>query len=582
MNIIDIKVPDIGNGIYATVAEIYFHKDMNINIDDNILMLETDKSAMEIPSEYCGIVQEVLVKVGDKVKTDDIILKMKINDKELSNNPNDIKPSNLQHDVALLEIVSDFSCDLLVIGGGPGGYAAAFRAADLGQNVILIERDSVLGGVCLNVGCVPSKTLLHIAKVINEVNYLKDCKILTGDIAYDITKIVSHKNNIINQFTTGLAQLAAKRNIQIIYGNAFFVDNNVVKIESNNSVVVKFTNAIIATGSYNRELDLLNNAIKSSGIKDQFDTKRIMYSTEALNLNDIPQKLLIIGGGVIGLEMAEIYNTLGSEVTVVEAGNNILCGVDHDLINILSKSLTKKNIKVYTNATCINFDTLIDGISVMINNNGTNNVMKFDKILIAIGRLPNSINLNLQNIGVKLDAKDYIVINDQCQTNINNIYAIGDVVGQPMLAHKASYEGKIAAQNCAGSVSYRDASVIPNVAYTNPEISWVGVTENAAAEQQLAVNIAKFPRIASARAASECDVDGFTKIICDKTTGKIIGGAIVGLHASELIAEITLAIEMGCSIDDIALTIHPHPTLSEGVALTCEILNETIVDLAIK
>ncbi|MCE3268141.1 MAG: lpdA [Burkholderiales bacterium] len=466
--------------------------------------------------------------------------------------------------------MSKIECEVLVLGAGPGGYTAAFRAADLGKKVILIEKYSTLGGVCLNVGCIPSKALLHVAKVINEAEEISHHGVDFGKPKLDIDKIREYKSGVVNKLTGGLAGLAKQRKVQIIQGTAQFNSPNTVVVETPlGAQTIHFENAIIAAGS---------SSFKVPGFP--FNDPRVIDSTGALELKDIPKKMLVVGGGIIGLEMAEVYSTLGSEITVVELGEYLIPSADRDVVRVLEQRIKKRFKAIYTKTKCTKVEAREDGLYVMFEgDNAPKEIMKFDKILVAAGRRPNGKTIGAQKAGINVNDDGFISVDKQCRTNIPHIYAIGDIVGQPMLAHKATHEGRIAAENCANLKSYFDARVIPAIAYTDPEVAWMGVTEAEAKAQGLAIEVGKFPWAASGRALGNGRDDGFTKIITDKNTHKIIGAAIVGVNAGELLAETVLALEMDCDIHDVALTIHAHPTLSESVAFACEIVDGSITDL---
>lgn len=479
------------------------------------------------------------------------------------------------------EQIKEISCDVVVLGAGPGGYTAAFRASDLGLKTVLVNDFPTLGGVCLNVGCIPSKTLLHAAEIVNDIKHAQDFGISVSKLSIDFKKLKEHKNKIIKKLTDGLAYLAKQRKVEVITGYGEFVNQHTIAVKNNNQVIahVKFKNAIIAVGS-----SINKNMVKMP------ESKNIIYSTEGLELQDMTnnKQMLIIGGGIIGLEMAEIYASLGVAVSVIEKGAQLIPAADADLVKVLQDKLVKNhNIKIYTSTTINKVDVIEyddqEKILVEFSDDKTNEIRKteFDRVLVAVGRTPNGHKISAQNAEIFVDEKGFIPVNSKGQTNVSNIYAIGDVVGNPMLAHKASYEAKIAAANCAGQELHFDASVIPSIAYTNPEIAWVGITEKEAKTQGIEIEIGKFPWIASGRALANDATDGFTKIIAKKSNGQIIGGGIVGQNAGELLAEIALAIETACKIEDITHTIHAHPTLSESVALAAEMIEGTITDLYI-
>ena len=437
------------------------------------------------------------------------------------------------------------------------------------QKVILIEKHENLGGVCLNVGCIPSKALLHVAKVINDAKAMESHGVSFGKMKLDIDKIREYKNGIVAKLTGGLKGLASKRKVEVVSGSAKFVSNSEVIVSmSKDKRHIRFKNAIIATGSHSFKLPGL-----------PYEDPRIIDSTGALNLQDIPANMLIIGGGIIGMEMAEVYSTLGAKVTVVELGESIIPGADRDLVKVLENRMKKTLYAIKTKTVCTKFVPKTNGIHVTLKNDASEETHIYDKILVCVGRRPNGKDIEATNAGVYVDERGFIPVNKQCKTNIDNIYAIGDVVGQPMLAHKATHEGKVAAENCAGMKSYFDARTIPSVAYTDPEIAWMGVTEHEAKEKNIAIEVGKFPWAASGRALGNGRDDGFTKVIVDKATNKLIGAGIVGVSAGELLAEAVLALEMDCDIHDVALSVHAHPTLSETIAFACEMIDGSITDL---
>lgn len=467
--------------------------------------------------------------------------------------------------------MNQINCDVVVLGAGPGGYTAAFRAADLGKNVVLIEKHTTLGGVCLNVGCIPSKALLHITKVINEAEEVSHHGVIFNKPEIDINKIRDFKSSVVNKLTKGLTGLAKARKVQVIQGTAEFSSAYTIDIvgSDGNKTQIKFTNAIIAAGSHSFKVPTFD-----------FNHPAIIDSTGALELKNIPQKMLVVGGGIIGLEMAEVYSTLGAKVTIVEMGAGLIPGADRDLVKVLENRIKKRYENIYTNTKCTKIEYQGDGVLVTFEGtNAPTEAQKFDKVLVAAGRRPNGKNIGAEHAGINVNEQGFIPVDKQQRTNIEHIFAIGDIVGQPMLAHKATHEGRIAAENCAGMKSYFDARVIPGIAYTDPEIAWVGVTETEAKAKNMEIEIGKFPWAASGRAIGNAREDGFTKIITDKNTHKIIGAGIVGINAGELLAETGLAIEMDANIHDVALTIHAHPTLSESIAFACEIVDGSITDL---
>jgi dihydrolipoamide dehydrogenase len=572
MSSLELKVPDIGGVSNVNVAEVYVKVGDVIKKDDNLVMLETDKATMEVPAEADGTITEVKVSVGSKVSEGDVLVKITA---ETQSQSSALKPETSTSTVISGATASnsnaDIVCDVLVLGAGPGGYTAAFRAADLGKKVVLVEKYATLGGVCLNVGCIPSKALLHVAKVINEADEMEKHGISFGRPKLNIDKIRDYKAGVVKKLTQGLSGLAKQRKVQVVTGVGKFTSAYTLSVTDtdNNTKTIQFTNAIIAAGSH---------SFKVPGFP--FDDPRIIDSTGALELEDIPKSLLIVGGGIIGLEMAEVYSTLGSQVTVVELGSSLIPGADRDLVKVLEARIKKRYSAIYTNTKCEKVEAKKDGIYVTFNGESVPTaVHKFDKVLVAAGRRPNGQKINAEVAGVNVDERGFISVDKQCRTNVPHIFAIGDIVGQPMLAHKATHEGRVAAENCAGLKSYFDARVIPGIAYTDPEVAWVGVTEAEAKSQGLEIEVGKFPWAASGRALGNGRDDGFTKIITDKKTHKIIGAGIVGVNAGELLAETVLAIEMDCDIHDVALSVHAHPTLSESIAFACEIIDGSITDL---
>lgn len=577
MSILEIRVPDIGGHSDVNVAEVYVKVGDKINIDDNLIMLETDKATMEVPADKAGTITEVLVKVGSKINEGDVIIKVEAAGETKSTDPAPVTKEVPAKEItapqaatAPAPVAGEISCDVVVLGAGPGGYTAAFRSADLGLNTVLIEKHPTLGGVCLNVGCIPSKALLHVAKVINEADEMSHHGVSFGKPALDIDKIRDFKSGVVGKLTKGLDGLAKQRKVQKVQGLAKFTSPYTIEVDTaEGKKTVRFKNAIIAAGSH---------SFKVPGFP--FDDPRVIDSTGALTLENIPEKMLVVGGGIIGLEMAEVYSTLGSKITVVELGDGLIPGADRDVVKVLENRVKKRYEAILTKTKCAKVEPKIDGIWVTFEGPGApTEPQKFDKILVAAGRRPNGKTIGAEAAGVIVQDNGFIPADKQQRTNVSHIYAIGDVIGQPMLAHKAVHEGRVAAENCAGMKSFFDARVIPGIAYTDPEVAWVGVTETEAKAQGLEIEVGKFPWAASGRALGNGRDDGFTKIITDKNTHKIIGAAIVGSNAGELLAETCLAIEMDCDIHDVALTVHAHPTLSESVAFACEIVDGSITDL---
>ncbi|MDX2345705.1 MAG: dihydrolipoyl dehydrogenase [Legionella sp.] len=466
-------------------------------------------------------------------------------------------------------MTKQMKADVVVIGSGPGGYTAAFRAADLGKKVILVERFGTLGGVCLNVGCIPSKALLHIAKFVDEAAEMPDLGVNLGKLSFDSKKLVAWKNKVINKLTGGLAALAKQRKVTTVTGVAEFASANQITVDSaDGKISIDFEQAIIAVGSEAVSLPFIP------------EDKRIFTSTGALELKDIKGSLLVLGGGIIGLEMATVYSALGVDVTVVEFADQLMPGADKDLVNILQKRMTKKGVKCFTKTKVTAVDAKKDGIHVTMEGaHATTKPEVFAQVLVAVGRAPNGLKIAADKAGVNVDERGFIAVDKQQRTNVSHIFAIGDVVGQPMLAHKAIPEGKVAAEVIAGMKHSFDPSCIPSVAYTDPEIAWTGLTERDAKAEGVKYEKAAFPWAASGRALSMGREEGMTKLLFCPDTKRILGGGIVGLNAGDLIAEVTLAIEMCCDVEDIALTIHPHPTLAETIAQSAEMFEGTITDL---
>lgn len=565
MSSVEIKVPAIGGHSDVTVAEVYIKVGDQVNLNDNLIMLETDKATMEVPADKAGIVSEVLVKVGSKINEGDAIIKLS------ATAPAVVAAQPTQPPLAAsTAAAAEISCDVVVVGAGPGGYTAAFRAADLGLNTVLIEKHASLGGVCLNVGCIPSKALLHVAKVINEAEEMTQHGVNFGKPQLDIDKIREFKAGVVNKLTKGLDGLAKQRKVQRVQGVAKFTSPYTLMVETSaGNQTVRFKNAIIAAGSHAFKLPGLSSA-----------DPRVLDSTSALALEDIPEQMLVIGGGIIGLEMAEVYSSLGSKISVVELGTGLIPGADRDVVKVLENRIKKRYAAIYLNTQCTQLESKADGIWVTFAGPGAPTAaQRFDKVLVAAGRRPNGKTLAAEAAGVVVTDTGFIPTDNRQLTNVPHIYAIGDISSQPMLAHKAVHEGRVAAENCAGLKAFFDARVIPGIAYTDPEVAWVGVTESEAKAQGLEIEVGKFPWAASGRALGNGRDDGFTKIITEKKSQRVIGAAIVGAGAGELLAETCLAIEMGCDIHDVALTVHAHPTLSESVAFACEIVDGSITDL---
>ncbi|WP_036243060.1 dihydrolipoyl dehydrogenase [Methylobacter luteus] len=467
---------------------------------------------------------------------------------------------------------STLHAEVLVLGGGPGGYTAAFRAADLGKQVVLVERHAVLGGVCLNVGCIPSKALLHIAQIVHEAEEFEHHGVHFGKPTFDIDKIRAWKESVSGALNDGLARLAKQRKVNVIQGIGKFTSSNTLEVQAESGVqTIRFDQAIIAAGSHATKIPTFPT-----------DDPRLWDSTDALALKEIPKKLLIVGGGIIGLEMATVYHALGSEISVVELMDQIIPGCDNDLVTPLYRRIKKQYKNIWLETRVASIEALKEGLKVSFEGEGAPDSDLFDAVLVAVGRRPNGKSIGAEQAGVNVDDMGFIAVDKQQRTNVPHIFAIGDIVGNPMLAHKASHEGKIAAEVAAGHKAGFDALTIPAVAYTDPEVAWMGLTENQAKEQGIDYDRAAFPWAASGRSLSLGRKEGLTKIICEKETGRILGAGIVGTNAGELIAEAVLALEMGADAEDISLTIHSHPTLSETFAFAAEMIAGTITDLYIK
>lgn len=581
--IIEVVVPDIGNFDSVDVIEVQVKAGDVIAKEDSLITLESDKASMDIPSPHAGTVKELKVKVGDKVAKGTLILTLEAAASDAPAKKEalaaaaaaiDAKPAVAAPAPASVAVgAADLHAEVLVLGSGPGGYTAAFRAADLGKKVVLVERYATLGGVCLNVGCIPSKALLHTAKVITEAEETGHHGVSFGAPKIDLEQLRNWKaNEVVAKLTGGLAQMAKQREVTTVTGVGQFTSPNQLKVTSADGKVttVAFDNAIIAAGS---------QAIKMPGVADD---PRIMDSTGALELYDIPQRMLLVGGGIIGLEMGTVYDALGSKVTVVELADGLIQGCDRDLVRPLQKRMEKRFEKILLSTKVAKMEPQKDGIHVSFEGENAIEPQVYDRVLVAIGRRPNGKNIGAENAGVAVDDHGFIAVDKQMRTNVPHIFAIGDIVGQPMLAHKASHEAKVAAEVIAGHKVEFQALAIPSVAYTDPEVAWAGMTETEAKAQGIAIEKASFPWAASGRALSIARTEGATKLIFDKETHRLIGAGIVGTNAGELLAETVLAIEMGADAEDLGLTIHSHPTLSETVGFAAEMKEGTITDLYIK
>ena len=572
-----IYIPNIGDFDSVEVIEIMVKVGDKINIEDSLITVESDKASMDIPSPASGLIKSLDIKVGDEVKEGSLILSI---DSEIEDT-SEVKASEGKKQPTQKKETqpspqnekSDEEYDVAVLGSGPGGYTAAFRAADLGLKVVLIERYTTIGGVCLNVGCIPSKALLHTAKVITDAEDTASHGVSFNQPKIDLDQLRNWKSNkVVKKLTMGLAQMAKQRDVKVIEGEGKFASSNqiTVNLKDGAKKIIGFKSAIIAAGS------------QSSKIPNTPDDERIMDSTGALELKDIPKKLLIIGGGIIGLEMGTVYEALGSEVSVVELSDGLIQGCDRDIVKPLHRRMEKRFENIWLKTKVTNIETIKEGVVVYFEGDDVPEKLTFDRVLVAVGRKPNGHKIDAEKAGVKVDEHGFIDVDKQMKTNVDHIYAIGDIVGQPMLAHKATHEGKVAAEVIAGEKVEFQAMTIPSVAYTDPEIAWAGITEDEAKLKEIEIEKAVFPWAASGRAISTNRTEGMTKLIFDKKTNRIIGAGIVGTNAGELIAETVLSIEMGADAHDIGLSIHPHPTLSESVAMASEIKEGSITDLYIK
>jgi dihydrolipoamide dehydrogenase len=588
MSVQEVRVPDIGDFSDVPIIEIHVGAGDAVAVDDPIITLESDKATMDVPAPIAGTVTAIPVSVGDTVSEGDVILSVEVAEAEAAPADEAAQPATAATASAVEPAAppptsaaaptpapvpsgraADFEAEVLVLGSGPGGYTAAFRAADLGANVVLVERYPSLGGVCLNVGCIPSKALLHAAKVVAETKEMAENGISFGEPTIDVDKLRGWKESVVNRLTRGVGGLAKQRKVEVVTGVGTFSSPNTLDVEMDGETrTVSFQNAIIAAGSESAKLPFIPH-----------DDPRVITSTGALELTEIPERMLVVGGGIIGLEMAAVYYQLGTRVTVVELLDQLIPGTDADLIAPLQKMITKQyeNIFVGTKVTAV--DANDSGLTVHFDGAKAPETDTFDQVLVAVGRQPNGAAIGAEKAGVIVDGRGFISVDKQQRTNVPHIFAIGDVVGQPMLAHKATHEGKVAAEVACGQKSYFDARVIPSVAYTDPEVAWVGVTENEAKAAGVAYGKGTFPWAASGRSLSLGRSEGLTKLIFDETTERVIGCGIVGPSAGDLISEAALAIEMGADAADIALTVHPHPTLSETVAFSAEAFEGTITDL---
>ena len=605
-NLINIQVPDIGDYKNIPVIEIFVKVGDTVAVEDSLLTLESDKATLDVPSSHAGIIKEIKVKVGDKISEGSVVVVLEASTTEpapasvsappittataTTSAPDTQTPTPAAQPTtptapvteALADIPHDLSCEMLVLGAGPGGYSAAFRAADLGMDVVLVERYATLGGVCLNVGCIPSKALLHSVAVMDEARHLSAHGISFAEPQIDIDKLRDYKDSVVSKLTTGLAGMAKIRKVNVVQGVGQFIDPHHLQVTTTDgegkqtSKTIRFKQAIIAAGS---------RVIKLPFIPED---PRIVDSTGALELRQIqgklPSKMLILGGGIIGLEMGTVYSSLGARLDVVEMMDGLMQGADRDLVKVWQKHNTHRFDNIYTNTKTVAVEAREDGIYVTFEKaNDTSTApaepQRYDMVLVAVGRAPNGLLIGAEHAGVAVNERGFINVDAQMRTNVPHIFAIGDIVGQPMLAHKAVHEAHVAAESAHGEKAFFDVRQIPSVAYTDPEVAWAGLTEEQVKAQNIAIKKGVFPWQASGRAIANGRDEGFTKLIFDATTGRILGGGIVGTGAGDLISEVCLAIEMGADSIDIGKTIHPHPTLGESIGMAAEVADGHCTDV---
>ncbi len=582
MATVEVKVPDIGNYHDVPVIELLVQPGDTVKKDQGLVTLESDKATMEVPAPVAGVVSALRVKLGDTLSEGAVVAVLETAAAALA--PAAATPAAAPTAPAAPQAAAatpapkaaaasgrraDMECRVVVLGAGPGGYSAAFRAADLGLDTVLVERYPSLGGVCLNVGCIPSKALLHAARVIDEAASFAAHGVSFGAPRIDLDKLRAHKDKVVGQLTGGLAGMAKQRKVRVVQGVGRFVSPHEIEVASaEGPTLVRFEQAIIAAGS---------QAVKLPGFP--WDDPRMMDSTDALELKDIPKSLLVVGGGIIGLEMACVYEALGSQVTVVELLDQLMPGADPDLVRPLQQRLAKRYAGIHLKVKVAKIEASKAGLIATFEGDKAPPQQTYDRVLVAVGRAPNGRKIGADAAGVVVNERGFIPVDRQMRTNVPHIFAIGDLVGNPMLAHKAVHEGHVAAEVCAGLKSEFVARVIPSVAYTDPEIAWVGVTEAQAKAEGLHYGVGKFPHAASGRAIGIGRTEGFTKLIFDEASHRIIGAGIVAPNAGDLISEAALAIEMGAEAADIGLTIHPHPTLSESVGMAAETYEGTVTDI---
>ena len=590
---VEIRIPDLGGVDDVTVVEILVSAGDRVAVDDGLVTLESDKASMDVPTTVAGTVKQIALETGATVSEGDLIATIEAeagaDESAAEEAPSDSAGSDTTPEAAgapagrsgaaetppMPDVDADLHCQVLVLGAGPGGYTAAFRAADLGRKVILVERHPSLGGVCLNVGCIPSKALLHVGRVMEEAADLGKHGVTFGEPEVDLDGLRSFKEGVVSRLTKGLAGLAGMRKVEVVRGTGRFTSPHTLAVDgADGETTIGFEQAIIAAGS---------RVVEIPGIP--WDDPRVMDSTGALELADVPERLLLIGGGIIGLEMAMVYGSLGSELTIVEMLDGLVPGCDRDLVKPLERRLKRRfKAKIHLGTRVATVEATEEGpgrggLLATFDGEKAPEPQTYDRVLVAVGRRPNGDRIGAEAAGVAVDERGFIAVDKQQRTNVAHVFAIGDVTGQPMLAHKATHEGKVAAEVAAGEKSAFDARVIPSVAYTDPEIAWVGLTETQAAEDGTAYELGTFPWSASGRSLGMGRSDGMTKILFDPSTHRVLGAGIVGPSAGDLIAELALAIELGAEAGDLALTVHPHPTLSETVALAAEAYEGTITDL---
>ncbi|MFC5511565.1 dihydrolipoyl dehydrogenase [Massilia jejuensis] len=604
MSTVEVKVPNIGDFKDVEIIELMVKPGDTIKVDQSLVTVESDKASMEIPSTHAGVVQELKVKVGDKVNEGSLLLLVEEGAgagapaaaapvaapaapaaaPAAAAMPADSYAPAHKLDAAAPGAAPaagagsydgqvDVECEMMVLGAGPGGYSAAFRSADLGMNTVLVEKYATLGGVCLNVGCIPSKALLHVAAVIDETSHMADHGVAFAAPSIDIDKLRAYKDGVIKKMTGGLAGMSKARKVTVVQGVGQFLSPNHIEVTGPDGArkVVQFAKAIIAAGS---------SVVKLPFVPED---PRIVDSTGALELRQVPKKMLVIGGGIIGLEMATVYSTLGARIDVVEMMDGLMQGADRDAVKVWQKYNEKRFDKIMLKTRTVGVEALPEGIKVSFESAEAGvaapEPQLYDMVLVAVGRSPNGRKIAAEKAGVTVTERGFIGVDGQMRTNVPHIFAIGDLVGQPMLAHKAVHEAHVAAEAAHGEKAFFDAKVIPSVAYTDPEVAWAGITEDEARQQGVKVEKGHFPWAASGRAVANGREEGFTKLLFDAETGRIIGGAIVGTHAGDMIGEIALAIEMGADGVDIGKTIHPHPTLGESIGMAAEVYKGVCTDL---